>query len=111
MVHQGRIRESYKTMTPSTHPVVDPVLAVLLCVFLLAVALACQGCTIPRGGQPCYALVNLAPSVQIGGSKTEAYVQVENRQDGDGNIIEKRNPLETHADGSASIPLRFTPAP
>jgi len=96
-------------MTPRTHPVVDPVLAVLLCVFLLAVALACQGCTIPRGGQPCYALVNLAPSVQIGGSKTEAYVQVENRQDGDGNIIEKRNPLSTSTDAGTELNIKGTP--
>ena len=79
--------------------------------FASCIAWLAAGCAAPRGGQPCYALINLAPSIQIGGSKTEAYVQVENRQDGDGNSIEKRNPLETHVDGSASIPLRFTPVP
>jgi hypothetical protein len=56
-------------MNQRTHPIVDPVLAVLCIIMALAFALMGAGCASPRNGAPCYALINFAPAlkVQLGG--------------------------------------------
>jgi hypothetical protein len=95
-------------MNQRTHPIVDPVLAVLACIMALALCLA-GGCASPRNGAPCYALINFAPSlkVQLGGS--DATVTVTETQTGSGHRIEKEIPVDATVSAATSLEAKGTP--
>lgn len=94
-------------MTPRTHPVVDPVLAMLM---ILALALA-GGCAVVPPGRPvaAYSFINFAPSVkfQVGGS--DARVDVNNEQNGDKNSITKETPIQARVDAATSLEAQGVP--
>lgn len=95
-------------MNQSTHPIVDPILAVLAMLMVLALAMA-GGCAVIPPGHPVAAYSLISIDFQLGGSRTEAVVDVANTQDGDGNTIEKRNPLSTSTDAGTELNLKGVP--
>ena len=97
-------------MNQRTHPIVDPVLAILAMLMLaLALALALAGCTAIPANRPVWAYSLISIDFQLGGRRTEAVVDVANTQDGDGNVIEKRNPLSTSTDAGTELNLKGVP--
>lgn len=95
-------------MNQRTHPIVDPVLAVLCIIMALAFALMGAGCASPRNGAPCYALINFAPAlkVQLGGS--DATVTVTETQTGRGHSLKKDVPIDAKVDAPTSLEGRVT---
>lgn len=95
-------------MNQRTHPIVDPVLAVLACIMALALCLA-AGCASPRNGAPCYALINFAPAlkIQLGGS--DATVSVTETQTGTGHHIQKEIPVDATVSAATSLEAKGTP--
>lgn len=96
-------------MNQRTHPIVDPVLAVLCIIMALAFALMGAGCASPRNGAPCYALINFAPAlkVQLGGS--DATVTVTETQTGRGHTIAKEIPVDANVSAATSLEGKMTP--
>lgn len=96
-------------MNQRTHPIVDPVLAVLCIIMALAFALMGAGCASPRAGAPCYALINFAPAlkVQLGGS--DATVTVSETQSGSGHTIAKEIPVDANVSAATSLEGKMTP--
>lgn len=96
-------------MNQRTHPIVDPVLAVLCIIMALAFALMSAGCASPRAGSPCYALINFAPAlkVQLGGS--DATVTVTETQSGRGHSIAKEIPVDANVSAATSLEGKMTP--
>lgn len=84
-------------MNQRTHPIVDPILAVLAMLMALALVLS-SGCTL-----------TIAPSVklQIGGS--DARVCVNNEQHGLGNEITKETPIQARVDAATDLKVPVTP--
>ena len=80
----------------------------ILALMVLALALT-GGCAVVPPGRPVMAYSLISIDFQLGGSRTEAVVDVDNTQDGDGNIIEKRNPLSTSTDAGTELNIKGTP--
>lgn len=96
-------------MNQRTHQIVDPVLAILAMLMILAFALMAGGCASPRAGAPCYALINFAPAlkVQLGGS--DATVTVTETQTGRGHSIAKEIPVDANVSAATSLEAKGTP--
>ena len=80
----------------------------ILALMVLALALT-GGCAVVPPGRPVMAYSLISIDFQLGGSRTEAVVDVDNTQDGDGNVIEKRNPLSTSTDAGTELNIKGTP--
>ncbi len=97
-------------MNRRTHPIVDPILAVLAMLMVLALAMA-GGCAVVPPGRTvaAYSLINFAPSIklQIGGS--DARVDVNNEQNGDKNSITKETPIQARVDAATDLKVPVTP--
>lgn len=99
-------------MNPRTDNIVDQVLASFVILYFLALALVlCAGCAVIPPGHPvaAYSLINFAPSVklQIGGS--DARVDVNNEQSGEGHTITKETPIDARVEAATSLEAQGIP--